>query len=1289
MIDFRVLGPLELKGPDGEDLLSVLSQPKRVALLAYLALATDRGFRRRDTVIGVFWPDLDQERARAALRKSLYFLRRSLGDEALRGRGDEEISLAWEEVSCDAVDFETALEASDLEAALDLYRGDLLEGLFLSGSPEFERWLDAERERLRERAAAAAWELSHRFLSSGRVTEGERMGQRALALVPTDENEARRFIAALNHAGDRAAAIRFYEKFASELRVLLDLRPSAETRALVEDIRNTSETPIPLPEEGAPKAPPPPADTPTTPQKPSIRPAEPSTTPEVPTPPSSPVSPPAQSPLFQRVREALVDRYMVEREIGQGGMATVFLAKDLKHRRLVALKVLDPELAESLGADRFLKEIEIAANLTHPHILPLFDSGEANGLLYYVMPYVEGESLRSKLDREKQLPVSDAVTITQEVARALAFAHEKGVIHRDVKPANILLEAGHAVLADFGIAHAVALAGEGRQTRSGVSLGTPAYMSPEQSTGDTGLDGRSDQYGLGCVLYEMLAGDQPFRGPTGESVARQHLIRDPNNITDIRPSVPEGVAAALHRSMEKAPADRFSTMSEFSEALEAGATATGVRVRAQPTGAESKPSPLRSPRSWTIGALGLAAVVVVALVAWNLFKTQPGAGTAEIAGTIKVAVLPFGGLEDNPHFGESLARLLTITMDDKGGIAVVDRNRVLPHFASNRPGTRIGLEEGRTAAESFGATHFILGDGTRSRGQEVTVAATLYSVAEESGDPLVGSAQVEGSPEDLRYLSDRLALQLLGYLQVASGDLLGATAALTTDSLSALNAWDRGETEFRATRYEEAFDAFSRAVSIDPTFALAHWRRSVAAVLTLRFPEAHIAADRADEYRNRLSTKDQNLVRAWKALLSGDADRAKSLYLYVLQDHPDAAEAHFGLGEAQIYLNPTLGLHTDSAAFHFRKVLEYYPDFGEAVFHLLEIATRERDRDQFEGLLQDVPGDSDQSLAWRAVRAFWFGIPEEQSQIKNLVGGADPVPAGLAVARVAAFLQDFAAAEELATLLTTSDRDPDTRCAAYLLTAMTRLARGQWTAGMESLNQAARFNEAWANELKALYLELPGRAPSREELAAVRAGLSEWSADEASSTNFVLFAHNRYHPYLRLYLLALTSLRNGDPETARMYADELQAAPHGSTEQAIAAAWASSIRARVRAAAGDPEAAARELESATANVPLELVAISPFFSRSFERYRLGELYKASGDFEEALRWFRSLTEGHELVLVAPAYLQMAKIEEELGRGDHAFEHYTRFVRLWANADPELQPMVEAARAKIAELARKP
>ena len=274
---------------------------------------------------------------------------------------------------------------------------------------------------------------------------------------------------------------------------------------------------------------------------------------------------PETSDLFAA---ALADRYRVERELGRGGMATVYLARDLRHDRPVALKVLRPELAASLGPERFLQEIRIAARLQHPHILPVHDSGETAGRLWYTMPYVEGESLRQRIVREGQLPLDQAVRVAIQVLSALGYAHGHGVIHRDIKPENILLEGDEAVVADFGVARAITAAGEDRLTETGLALGTPAYMSPEQATGSRELDGRSDVYALGCVLYEMLAGGPPFTGPTPQAVIARRFIGPAPRLRSVRPRVPGRVESAVSKALSILPADRFTTAAEFAAALQ-------------------------------------------------------------------------------------------------------------------------------------------------------------------------------------------------------------------------------------------------------------------------------------------------------------------------------------------------------------------------------------------------------------------------------------------------------------------------------------------------------------------------------------------------------------------------------------------------------------------------------------------------------------------------------------------------------------------------------------------------
>ena len=318
--------------------------------------------------------------------------------------------------------------------------------------------------------------------------------------------------------------------------------------------------------------------------------------------------------LLARLQTALGERYEIERELGRGGMATVFLARDLKHDRKVAVKVLHDDLAAAVGAERFQREIQFAGRLTHPHILPLHDSGRVNGSLYYVMPYIEGESLRSRMNRERQLPVSEAVRIACEVAGALSHAHRHGIIHRDIKPENILLEDGHAVVADFGIARAMTQSQE-HITYTGMSVGTPGYMSPEQASGERDVDGRSDMYALACVLYEMLAGQPPFTGPNAQAVMARHALDAVPPLRTVRSTVPQEVEDAVLQALAKSPADRFATAAEFANAL-----CTPTASRSAFRSGTSVRQRVRLPAAFALGIATMLAGGALAQRYW----TQPG-----------------------------------------------------------------------------------------------------------------------------------------------------------------------------------------------------------------------------------------------------------------------------------------------------------------------------------------------------------------------------------------------------------------------------------------------------------------------------------------------------------------------------------------------------------------------------------------------------------------------------------------------------------------------------------------
>ncbi len=366
---------------------------------------------------------------------------------------------------------------------------------------------------------------------------------------------------------------------------------------------------------------------------------------------------------FEQLVLALADRYEFERELGRGGMAIVYLARDIKHDRHVAIKALLPDLSLALGPERFRREIALASHLSHPHILPIYDSGDADGQLYYVMPYVVGESLRDRLDQQRQLPVDEALRITCEIASALAHAHKQGVVHRDIKPENILLEDGQALVADFGIARAVSAVGSEKLTKTGVSLGTPAYMSPEQAMADPNVDPRSDVYSLGCVLYEMLAGVPPFTGPTAQAIIARHALDQVPSLTVVRGTISDDVEDAVLRAMSKVPADRFATATDFAEALTAC-------QRTGPRSLRRSGRHLRGRKAWQSPgrrAIGLRVAVAALTVA--------GFGWA-------AWWLSGGGLQSQV---------------DSGGFAFNPKRIAVLYFADESPGGALGyLADGLT-----------------------------------------------------------------------------------------------------------------------------------------------------------------------------------------------------------------------------------------------------------------------------------------------------------------------------------------------------------------------------------------------------------------------------------------------------------------------------------------------------------------------------------------------------------------------------------------------------------------
>jgi eukaryotic-like serine/threonine-protein kinase len=479
------------------------------------------------------------------------------------------------------------------------------------------------------------------------------------------------------------------------------------------------------------------------------------------------------SGLLGRLQVALTERYTIERELGRGGMATVYLAQDLKHRRPVALKVLSPDLAASLGTDRFLREIDVAARLAHPHILPLHDSGEADGLLYYVMPYVEGESLRDRLTRERQLPLEDALRITREVADALDYAHSRDVLHRDIKPENILFQAGHAVVSDFGISRAIRAAGMRRVTGTGIAVGTPGYMSPEQGAGVEQPDGRSDLYSLGCVLYEMLAGSPPFTGWSAQAVLARQAAEPVPRLRTVRDTVPDWLEQVTVRALAKAPADRFATAADFIAAL-------------------TQPEP-----------------ITVAEPTASLVLPPAPANS--------IAVLPFLNMSadpENEYFSDGVTEEIVNALCAVGSLRVASRTST---FAFKGAHQNI-----RTIAEKL-QVRTVLEGSVRRADTKLRITAQLIDAADGFH---LWSATYEREMKDVFAIQDEIARAIVNALKVklVSGPNL-VLVEPHTDNVEAYALYLKARYFWRrksASGLKKCIEYFEQAIALDPRYSLAY-----------------------------------------------------------------------------------------------------------------------------------------------------------------------------------------------------------------------------------------------------------------------------------------------------------------------------------------------------------------------------------------------------------------------------------------------------------------------------------
>jgi serine/threonine protein kinase/Tfp pilus assembly protein PilF len=559
---------------------------------------------------------------------------------------------------------------------------------------------------------------------------------------------------------------------------------------------------------------------------------------------------------IERLRSALSQSYTIDRELGRGGMATVYLAQDCKHERMVALKVLHPELAASLGPDRFLREIKVAARLNHPHILGLHDSGEADGFLYYVMPYVEGESLRERLDREHQLPIDEAVHHARGIASALDYAHRQQIVHRDIKPENVMLYEGEAMVMDFGIAKAVSVAGHDTLTQTGMMVGTPAYVSPEQAAGETNLNGRSDQYSLACVLYEMLSGERAFTGPTAQAVMAKRFTESAKPLRSLRGTIPENVERAVSKAMSTDAAARYNTAAMFAQALASSSLTT-------PTETATLPQPT-------------------------------------VAAAKSVAVLPFVNVSTDPeneYFADGMAEEIINALSKIQTLRVASR---IVSFALKGKNEDLG-EVGRKLHVST-----VLDGTVRKMGNRLRITAQLVNVAD--GYQL-WSERYDREMEDIFAIQDDISQAIVKSLRVIlSEDEKKAIEKPRTVNLEAYDFYLRGRQFFHQLRrksLEHARQMFNRAIEIDSDYALAH--AGVADCCSLLYTyfdaresnlrQADAASKKALELEPQLA--EAHVARGIAVSLSKQFDEAEEHFETAMKLDPKLFEAPYFYGRAR------------------------------------------------------------------------------------------------------------------------------------------------------------------------------------------------------------------------------------------------------------------------------------------------------------------------------------------------------------------------------------------------------
>jgi len=987
----------------------------------------------------------------------------------------------------------------------------------------------------------------------------------------------------------------------------------------------------------------------------------------------------------------IAGRYVVERELGRGGMATVYLARDTKHSRPVAIKVLDATLAQRVGAGRFLREIEITANLQHPHILPLHDSGEFDGLVYYVMPYVAGETLRDRLRRERPLPVDDAIRLARDIASALDYAHRHGVVHRDIKPANILIEDGQAIVADFGIARAVsALASgdEGREgltsTRPGQTLGTPAYMSPEQVSGEHDLSGASDVYSLGCVVYEMLAGDPPFAGPSAHAILARQLYESPPPLRALRPEVPQHLEGAVAKALAKQPADRFPSAIEFSDALGSPDAAAGM---ATPPRARSGVANLRRI------AVGGVVVVLAAIGVALLHRADPPP-IAPTAATIAVfPLIPAVPDTAMTRLGRELVVTLSASLDGVGGIRTVDALTVLANARVADESPR--LADAVTLARRLGARSVVYGSVMRVGGR-ARIDVALHST--NTTDPFA-RVTVTALPDDMTALTDSAAWGLLRQLWRATDPPTPSLAAITTPSIPALRAFLDGERLIALGRWRAAADAFQLATALDSTFWLAYWRYAFARDFNA-VPVDSGVRRKYRAHRNEFPERDRLLIEAAMADSSSEYHRRVKV---ITERFPNYWPAWWALSEYLAHTGPLFGTTDTDLRAALERTLALNPHMVSGLDHLFWVSLWQRDTvlsarmiRELTELRYDSISNSENGYNVLALDRYYDGLSRSGGAVRDssliaplfgmigsLTGPLDPHRFALGSSQYGFPRAQARLVREIASRRALAKASGAWRLGLALADAQ----RGAWDSALVTMTQIVAGSPdpiwpvyryrlgvagAWlgavdpgvAGAYRAAITPLHQQLPpaSRAEVAWLDGLLAAMRADAralSAARDSVKTADSVTAPFLERSLSAFALALSGRRAQA---ADTLVALEHQRAEFG----WS-----RYRSDA------------------------HPFLT-GVNRLAAARWLVERGDAaaaERLLTWHQAVlfplldTREANMVMEPFAYLQQARVAEALGRHDLARTYYERF--LWRYDTPPAQhrSLVDEARSALARVGR--